>query len=373
MMKIPGFTLSDAIAPSPWTFPSVSSYLTGLYPHKHGAVAHTDSNSDSFAMPKQTNEGKPLPILFEEHGYETFAGYGFPMPFMATKSWFQSHRVYADANSEKVTDKYQSWRSDRERTFGYIHLGDVHAPIEIPDEYIKQRKVDTSIDQLKSFSKYTNNYNSNDENCRRYRKHRLRLYHAAIDYTLEVVKSLNNELENTTIFIFGDHGEAHWEFSDLDRKFTDSRPNYCCGHGGTPFDVVARVPIGSTDSKLVPTGGRASLIDLPKTIASLIGKGDQYTGCNWKDPISTGRKVLCEGVRYGVERKAIYCDTQKIIVSKQDDVILSSYIKDGKEQFDANEENEELVSALPDDWEDSDPVGQTSKMVESQLRALGYK
>ncbi|MFB6186101.1 MAG: sulfatase-like hydrolase/transferase, partial [Halobacteriaceae archaeon] len=94
--SLPEVEFSQAIAPSTWTFPSVTSTLTGKYPHEHGAVAHTMPEDESFALPEQAEPDQSLPQLFEAAGYDTAGIFGFPMPFMATRGWFQSHRVWAD-------------------------------------------------------------------------------------------------------------------------------------------------------------------------------------------------------------------------------------------------------------------------------------
>lgn len=70
--------------------------------------------------------------------------------------------------------------------------------------------------------------------------------------------------------MFGPHGEAHWDHYDVDRQFTDSRPNYGAGHGGTPLDMVARVPIGTNDEVLLLEDGWSSLVDVPATLSEAV-------------------------------------------------------------------------------------------------------
>jgi hypothetical protein len=51
-----GFDFEYAVAPAPWTFPSVTSINTSLYRHEHGSVAHTMPDDEEYAMPKQTED-----------------------------------------------------------------------------------------------------------------------------------------------------------------------------------------------------------------------------------------------------------------------------------------------------------------------------
>lgn len=362
----------EAIAPSTWTFPSVTSLLTGEYPHKHGATAHTMPEDDTYAMPTQTAPSVTLPELFESGGYDTLGLFGFPTPFMAARRWFQRHRCWSDASAETVLSTYQTWKSKRSRTFAYVHLGDLHAPLDPPESYVERHNVDTNLDSLPRIVKYTDTYDGSPK-CEYYREHRLRLYRAALDYVEDALEPiLGSASDDTVVVVTGDHGEAHWEQYEVDQQFTDSRPNYGVGHGGTPLDKVVRIPVGSNVDSLVPEGGWASLIDILPSFGQYafgerIGDGEP-----WDEPIPTERSAICEGVRYGPERKAVYQGEKKLIHSKVDDVTLTAAVTPEGEDFDAAVDPEPLLDYLPNDW--SEKVGEeVSAMVQDQLEALGYK
>jgi len=367
---LPGIKFAEAIAPSTWTFPSVTSTLTGKYPHEHGAIAHTMPGDESFAIPEQVSSKQTLPELFETAGYDTLGLFGFPMPFMATKTWFQSHRVWADERAETVIDRYRDWRNGRNRTFTYLQLADLHAPLDPPQRYIENRDVDTSLQDLPVIRKYTSSYDGSDK-CAYYREQRLKLYQAALDYVEDCLKELLDRLNGeTTVVLFGDHGEAHWEHYDVDRQFTDSRPNYGVGHGGTPLDMVARVPVGTNDEGLLPEGGWASLIDVPATLSEAVLDSSTGNGEDWLTSIPENRVVFCEGVRYGPERKAVYKNDRKLIHSVSDDVMLSARLLETGEEF-GRIDATNLRSQLPNDW--AERTGEEAgKVVEEQLEALGY-
>lgn len=369
---------SRAITPSTWTFPAVTSLHTGQYPHEHGAVAHTMPGETEFAMPEQVSPEWTLPAAFEAAGYETLGVFGFPMAFMATRSWYGTHRVFADAPAERVVDVYDRWRRTRSRTFAYLHLGDLHAPLAPPARYVEAHDVDTSLAQLPDMLRYTETYDDSEE-CRYFREHRLRLYDAALEYVEDVLGPLIAELDgdDALVVLTGDHGEAHWEHHRVDRQMTDSRPNYGVGHGGTPFDMVSRVPLGVSADELLPEGGWASLVDLPRTLVghSLEERG-LFGGEDWRTPVPADRVAISEAPRYGVERKAAYRGDRKVIRSVADDVTLYATVEDGAgERFDGATDagHERLLEALPDAWARREQAAGVESMVSDQLEALGYK
>lgn len=370
----PDLSLSwdHAITAAPWTFPAVTSLLSGEYPHEHGAVARTSPDDDSFAMPEQASPERTLPESFSKAGYDTLGLFSFPIPFLATEGWFHTHRVWSDEPAETLVDYYEQWWRNRDRTFAYLHLGDLHAPIEPPAEYVNRHDVDTSLPNLPSILEYTDDYDPEDEDCRYYREQRLRLYAAALEYVEDTLEPLLTRVDDDTlVVVMGDHGEAQYEHVEIDRQFTDSRPNYGVGHGGTPFDAVARVPVGS--NAFTPPAETTSLVDLPKTIldATLEREIDEYGGQSWLGDVES-RPVLCEGSRYGAERKAVCLDERKIIRSEADDVTLRGRVTNGGEVFGEDIVADELVGALPDEW-DTQSHAETSQLVQNQLEALGYK
>jgi len=361
-----------SVTPAPWTFPSVTSYMSGQYPHEHGAVAHTRPGDETYAMPEQSTPESTLPQTFARAGFDTAGLFAFPIPFMATRGWFRHHRVWGKKPAESLLEYYQSWQQGRDRTFAYIHVGDLHVPLNPPEKYVRERDVDTSLPDLAGLSKYATDYDPESEECQCYRKHRLGLYAAALDYVEDQLTSfISKKGEDTLVVVTGDHGEAHWEHTELDRQFTDSRPNYGLEHGGTPLDTVARVPVGA--SKFNPPRETTSLTDLPRTIldATFPEVPDRYGGVSWLNGVES-RPVVCEGSRYGTERKAVYLDDRKIIRSRTDEVTLSARVTSSGEDFDAEIETDDLVNALPGEW-DQNSHSEPSALVEDQLSALGYK
>ncbi|NEU56573.1 sulfatase-like hydrolase/transferase [Halorussus sp. MSC15.2] len=174
-----------AIAPATWTVPSVTSLLTGQYPHNHGAIRQTDDFEDSVAdvigLPPTSDE-TGVAGRFAGAGYDTYAGFGMLVPFLALSGRFAAHRLRADASADRVLSDHRSWlepRRDR-RTLSYLHLADLHEPVAPPADYWRAHDVDASIPGIRKWR-----YEAVTETtpaAERYREHRRRLYRAAVEY-----------------------------------------------------------------------------------------------------------------------------------------------------------------------------------------------
>ncbi|WP_135854082.1 sulfatase-like hydrolase/transferase [Halorussus salinus] len=387
-----GMPFDTAIAPSTWTFPSVTSMHTGVYPSEHGAAAHTRPDADEYAMPRQVEDRPTLPAELEAAGYDTYGGFAFVVPFTALRGWYGTHRLYGNDLAEDLFEDYISWRSGRERTFGYVHLGDLHTPIEVPDEYFEGRNVDTDVfEELQPCVEF-----DGCENCRRLQRERFARYRAAHDYVEDQLRRLLSVVgDDTLVVVVGDHGEGQGEHYERANRITDSRPNGGSGyrgnvgHGGTPFDVVARVPVGvstpdafaGSDDDLLPEGGWPSLVDLAPTILDATVEesllADEATGRRWQEPIPADRTAVCEAARFGVERKAAYRGDSKVIRSEADDVTYTAEVgrSEPGERFRTipTREREELLASLPDSWEEFDVTQSVSPAVERRLKKLGYR
>ncbi|WP_082256439.1 sulfatase-like hydrolase/transferase [Haloferax sp. ATB1] len=365
---------STAIAPAPWTFPSVTSIHTGEYPHEHGGTAQVRESSDYMVMPTQIETEHTIAHEFEVSGFNTYLGASFINPFLAARGWYQKNKLYGDADAERVVDDYMGWRGKQSKSFSYLHFGDLHAPISPPDEYLKKYNVDTSLEY---YNDWYRGYDGSTE-ALNWRDNRFQLYAAALNYLEEILQPLISSIsDNTLIVITGDHGEAFYEHWEEDKNFTVAPHAPGAGHGGTPWDMVARVPFGIHHPTKQATyeGGWISLKDIPRTLLHGAGlQTDSFNGRSVFQDIPSDRHVICEGSRYGTERKAVYYQDSKIIHSEEDSVTLSLKVKSGsgEEITDQNHHEEELKSHLPN----SDKVGQieeTNAMLQDQLEALGYK
>ena len=164
--------ITTVIAPSTWTYPSVTSLHTGKYPHEHGAVVHTYPEDAQFKIPEQYEDEPTLPHVPSAGGYDTYAGCSFLTPFLAVRGWYQTHSVKNDAHAETVISDYLQWKSGRSHTFAYLHLGDLHAPINPPKDYTGN-DIDMDLPNLRWIREYTNDFDISDEKCAYYRRNKL--------------------------------------------------------------------------------------------------------------------------------------------------------------------------------------------------------
>jgi len=216
--------------------------------------------------------------------------------------------------------------------------------------------------------------------CRRYRDHRLRLYGAAFDYVESVLGEFVDEYgDSTFLVVTGDHGESHWEQYQHARRFSDTRSARGAGHGGPPFDMTARVPVGvsSPIAEVDPLGpGWPSLLDIPRTILHAGGIEEFDRGRAWQESIPADRAVRCEASRYGAERKAVYRASEKLIRSQADNLTLIGTVDtdENTESLEMTEQAEtDLVKFLPGDWQTDGKSKQVGRITADQLEALGYK
>jgi|GEM_PF-1727111 arylsulfatase A-like enzyme len=382
-------TGAEAVAPATWTYPSVCSLLSGLYPHEHGAMRKTDqpdlaSESEVMLPPKLGDSVTTLPELFAGAGYETYGAFAFEMPMQALAGRFETHSLYTKGSAEELLDNYLEWMSSRtaSQTFAYLHLFDPHGPFDTtpPQRYRSEHGVDADVVGGDAWQ-FTGN--SQGKEAEQYRTHRIRLYNAAVDYVDDTLasatKSLSEMVEDSTLVVTGDHGEAFWENSSLDEKhFFDSRTAYGVGHGGTPYEALARVPLLADG--LPVADGPASGIDIAPTIAAAAGieASVPFTGQDHAKGLPENRIPLIEAARYGYEKKAVYQNGWKLLVSQGDDKALGFELPAEIQVELPRDVEQRLRSALPawpSDTEASmggESDREVDQSVQQRLSDLGY-
>ena len=373
---------STAIAVAPWTYPSVTSILTGLYPHQHGAMRQNDSRDNGeeggISLPPKTTHNT-LPEYLYSAGYETYGGFGFRMPFLALSGRFKKHKLYNKCSAERLISEYKHWfrKHKTKKTFSYLHFADLHHPLNPPSKYWTKYDVNKNIDGINNEWICPKELSSQHSDI--YQKHKKRLYRASANYIDEQIHSLLSYVEQKTpsepiIIVTGDHGEAFWEWADFDAEhFYNPRPKlYGAGHGHTPYESVAKVPIMSKNIKF--NSQLCSTIDIHPTLLSVnnIQVEKNITGLSHIDKYPAERKLLIEAARYGHEKKAVYENDIKLIHSKGDKKTFS---------FEIPEENiteipirrvEKLKDEFPP-WPEGGEVRKINKKVQNRLESLGYQ
>ena len=375
------FDRTMAVAPSPWTYPSVSSILTGLYPHEHGAIRQNDDpdnvGTDEIYLPPKSTE-QTLPEHFASVGYNTYGGFGFLMPFLAASGRFETHRLYNDADAERVLADYETWLDSNitNSTFSYLHLADPHQPTNPPKKYWREYQVDDDLDGITKWGGYADTWNG--DGAEYFRENKKRLYRASVNYVDSQLSKLMERLDaklhaDPTVIVTSDHGEALWEHSELDStNFYDSRPAYSVGHGGTPYESISRVPILYKNTEF--SSEDCSTIDIFPTLLSdrSISIPDEISGHSYSDSVPSERMLLTEGSRYGYEKKAIYDSEYKIIHSNGDHTTLGFEVPSETMVELPDDVESDLMQQLPP-WPEGNEVREVSNQVQTQLENLGYK
>lgn len=387
----------DLVTPAPWTFPAVTSLVTGEYPHEHGAIRQTDEAdtgaTDLVVPPKLPDERSTLPDVLGSAGYDTYGGFAFHMPFFAIGGRFGRHALYDDADADSVFEDFRAWlfEEGRDRTFSYLHLGDLHEPVDPPAAYWDRYDVDRAIPDIRTWAHA--DVVDPGPGVVRYRNHRKRLYRAALAFVDDRLAALHDDLTrrldgDVALVVTGDHGEAFWEHTDFDAAhFADSRPAYCIDHGGTPYESLTRVPLavegidvgdaGGTGEARENGGGEsgpASLVDLAPTLLDVVGLDDALnsTGVSLRAGVPSDRIPLVESARYGHEKKAAYLEGWKLVVSRGDDESVGFRLPDEAPADLPADVERRLLDALPA-WPNGDRADvRVSGMARQRLEDLGY-
>jgi arylsulfatase A-like enzyme len=374
----------SAVSPATWTYPSVSSLHTGQYPHTHGAMRRSD-DPENFTPdevtfpPKIPDSTHTLPEFLAGAGYETFGAFGIPVPFLAMQGRFRHHLTFSwndNVTAEQMMDEYISWLQGREhqRTFAYLHLTDLHAPVNPPKKYWEVHDVDSSIPAIQTWQfRDGNGVTDIDE----YRENRKQLYIAALDYVDDQIRSLYESIQeylgNITLVVTGDHGEAFWEHERFDEQhFFDARPAHCVSHGTTPYESIARVPLLSNDSLF--SEAPSSLIDIMPTILNEVGITipESVEGEMHGSDIPDDRVLLIEASRHGHEKKAVYKSDLKLLASRGDDQYHGCKIPEETFVSLPNDVESELRKELPAWPDDARESRHISGRLKTQLEDLGY-
>jgi len=248
-----GVRFDQAISAAPWTAPSMTSIVTGLYAHHHGYL-HWDAELDP------TTE--TLFRAFSAHGYEvgTFV--------FDTNYLFKDMPEANVLGTSETLDGAIAWlRANRSTPFLLVfHNWATHMPYDIlhseRKDWLAAKKEIISGIQADSASALEATHEA-------YRKAVERQSETLVASMLEELESLG--LREQTVFAFlSDHGESWGErFSSKE----DVKGVYHL-HGATVYDEIVQVPLilsapGRLDPGVVSTQVRS--VDLMPTLLELAG------------------------------------------------------------------------------------------------------
>ena len=350
-----------AIAPAPWTYPSVASILTGLYPHSHGGIL--SGKLKDFANLKGFMKIKKdlltLPEMLFLLGYRTYFGTAVSVAFYPLRGRVvpskQKDTYYNRA--EELLEDLNKWISKSDKPFfAYVQLGDLHAPLNPPKSF---RNFFGEIKNLPKIGwwDFKRRNEQRGKKFQEYKEYRIMLYDNALRYADHSIEQFYSFLEDsglidsTVLIITADHGEEFWEHAELEAKnFYDQRGFHGIGHGHNVFNEIIEVPLILSGPKIPNKryGELVSTIDIMPTILDLLGVNHKlsFDGINLFE--STEKKaLLSEAVGYGYEKKALVIGGFKLIYSKHDDIAwVFDLEKDPEEQNPITDEK--LVSMFVD-------------------------
>lgn len=370
--EIPGYT--PAISAAPWTFCSVPSILTGLYPHNHGAIYPNDAmrHQGIDNPPHGVDEGVyTLAELLAAAGYETRFLTAIGTAGLPVEGRFKSMVRRHDATAGDLLAELEQWwsRTDGPK-FGYAQLGDLHQPLRIPEEPHFGEIPD--LDGVQRW-RFQETVTPRDE-FREYRDARILLYDCIlreVDEQIQAFLARLDEREETVVVITSDHGDEFWEFRDLERDhFEDPRGLAGVGHGHALIPPVIEVPILSESIRIADDDGLASTVDIvPSILAELDADVDvSFDGLTLQHDYV--RPVLSQEIAYGPNQMSVTSDGDHLIHVPGDGRFLLLEYESGR-IVDDEETVRELAQHLPDERTTGSDVtvsGETRR----QLEDLGY-
>ena len=248
-----GVRFDQAISAAPWTAPSMTSMVTGLYPHHHGYL-HWDAELDPST---ETLFGS-----FAAHGYDVGT-------FVFDRNYLFKEMPEANVlgTSEKVDGAIAWLREHRSRPFLlFFHNWATHMPYDVLHS---ERKNWLGAKQEVIAGIQADSASALEATREAYRQAVERQSETLLASFLEELESLG--LREQTVFAFlSDHGES-WGERFADKQ--DVKGVYHM-HGATVYDEIVRVPLilsapGQLDSGSVYSQVRS--VDLMPTLLDLAG------------------------------------------------------------------------------------------------------
>jgi len=248
-----GVRYEQAISAAPWTAPSMTSMVTGLYPHHHGYL-HWDATLDP------TTE--TLFRAFTAHGYEVGT-------FVFDRDYLFKELPEANVlgTSETLDGAIEWLRAKREKPFLlFFHNWATHMPYFVSHS---ERKDWRAAKEEVIAGIQADSAEALESTREAYRQ-------AVERQSEELVASMLGELdalglrENTAVAFLADHGES-WGERFLDKSEVQGVYHM---HGATLYDEVVRVPLilsapGRLESAVV--GEQVRSVDLMPTLLELAG------------------------------------------------------------------------------------------------------
>lgn len=340
-------TRFTAISAAPWTYPSVASILTGLYPHNHNAVLAGKMKDwgkyESYL--KLRGDILTLPEMLHLLGYKIFFGSAIGPDCDALRARVVPKQYDPFTRAEDILNDFIKWIAEQKENnfFAYFQLGDLHPPLNIPHCF---SNFFGDVKDLPNINKWDfikpQQRERDSERFQEYRENRELLYDNALRYVDYAIKRYYDSLQDmglldSTVFIVtADHGEQFWEHAELDAGNFYLTSGVCgISHGDNTYNEVIQVPLlVSGPIPDIKPDRFISTVDIMPTVVDLLGitHDIRFDGRNIFET-EEERTLLSEAVSSGYEKKALIAGRYKLIYSKDDRIAwVFNLEKDPQEQ-----------------------------------------
>lgn len=327
-----------AAAAAPQTYSSVPSILTGLYPHRHGAVVGgrvKNMGRVETLRPLRRNAAT-LADIASYLGMEFF----FVSAITTAALPFYGRLVARDepARAERILSAgLAAARGAVEKGKGfiaYLHIGDLHQPVRPPKRFRDYFGRVEKLPRIETWDYYRPE-TWHTEGFERYRRNRVLLYDNAlryVDYALErFFERLRDEglWGRVLVVVTADHGEEFWEHAEVEaRHFYHPYGRYGVDHGHTVFGELVEVPLlfaGPGAERIAGSleKGAASHVDIVPTVLDWLGVEHRLSLDGYsllRGPPPPSRPLLSESIGYGYEKKALTLGGAKLFHAPGDGV-----------------------------------------------------
>lgn len=323
-----------AFAAAPWTYPSVASIMTGLYPHNHNAYLHGKvkdvGNLNQFRA--ISRNVLTLPEILLLAGYDVSMVTSIVVAAYSLKNRIASKVYPVTIPAEKIFEYAEKLiRASKNQFFAYIHLGDLHIPLYPPRKFKDYFGKVRMLPKIHTWA-YFKPEEQQGKNFEEYKYNRILLYDNTLRYLDYAIEKFYKQLKaigkakNTVFILTSDHGEEFWEHAKIESKyFYDNRGMYGVGHGHNVFKEIIEVPIvmwGEPIEKISKSVDPISSTDIMPTILDILdihyyGKLDGISLFQKRDK---KRPILSEATGAGYEKKALIIDKYKLLYSPHDHV-----------------------------------------------------
>lgn len=324
-----GVRFENAVAPSPWTLPSITSILTGALPSRHQAGYHIDPPDKADRRMARMRSGMTtLGNLFQDHGYKTVGFFNNPFthPEFGLNQGFDEYNYAGGDNmnirtANLVVAQAQKWIEENgdEPFFMALHFFDPHLaynpPLTSAAPYIADYQGNLSPPfNPELYEVRTGELELSDED----KKFVVGLFDAEVATVDAVLGSFVEYLkekqlyDNALIIVTSDHGEEFWQHGGFE-------------HGHSLHKEVIEVPLVMRyPGKLMAgkeVGEYVSLCDILPTVAEFLGWQVTFQHDGRSLYPRGGRinvpphPVVSENMHYGPQKQGFYSEGLKLIVN----------------------------------------------------------